>query len=183
MSRRTKVLSDEDRVLWRAIADTVEPLQRPRPRRARPAAPNPPSLAPEPPPSTDAAPQAPAASVAPPPRPRPRPSPAALDRPTREKLAKGRVPIEGRVDLHGLFQDEAHTLLLSFLRQASARGIRHVLVITGKGTSKGGGGVLRRMVPAWLQTAPFRELVSGFDEAARGHGGGGALYVRLKRGG
>ncbi|HEV7253930.1 MAG TPA: Smr/MutS family protein [Mesorhizobium sp.] len=181
MSRRTKLLSDEDRVLWRTVAETVEPLREPKPPKAKPPAVAPSAPAPAPlPPAESAPPQAAAPAAPAPPRPRPPPSPAGLDRPTHEKLAKGRVPIEGRVDLHGLFQDEAHALLLSFLRQARARGVRHVLVITGKGVSSGGDGVLRRMVPAWLGTALFRELVSGFDEAARGHGGGGALYIRLK---
>ena len=47
--------------------------------------------------------------------------------------------------------------------------------------ARGGEGVLRRAVPAWLSTAPFRPLVSSHDHAARSHGGAGALYVRLRR--
>jgi DNA-nicking Smr family endonuclease len=89
--------------------------------------------------------------------------------------------LEGRVDLHGLTQPEAHSLLLSFLSRAHADGVRHVLVITGKGASFGSDGVLRRAVPQWLATPPFSSLVSGIDEASRRHGGGGAFYVRLKR--
>ena len=58
---------------------------------------------------------------------------SALDRPTHDKLAGGRLPIEGRVDLHGMTQEEAYSLLLSFLSRAHANGIRYVLVITGKG--------------------------------------------------
>ncbi|WP_419907098.1 Smr/MutS family protein [Hoeflea sp.] len=104
-----------------------------------------------------------------------------IDRSVYRKLARGRVPLEARIDLHGMTQDEAHDLLLGFLRSAHARGLRHVLVITGKGTSRGGEGVLRRAVPRWLGFAAFRELASGVEPAARGHGGDGALYVRLKR--
>lgn len=105
-----------------------------------------------------------------------------LDLPTREKLAKGRLPLEARIDLHGMTQSEAHALLLSFLQRAHVLGIRHVLVITGKGSSFGSEGVLRKAVPAWFATPPFRSLVRGFESAARGHGGAGALYVRLRRG-
>ena len=76
---------------------------------------------------------------------------------------KGRLPIEGRVDLHGMTQSEAYALLLSFLQRAHASGVRYVLVITGKGSSSGGDGVLRRQVPAWLSTPPFRALVSSHD--------------------
>lgn len=104
-----------------------------------------------------------------------------IEKPTRQKLSKGRLPIEGKVDLHGLTQTEAHALLLSFLRRAHVDGRRHVLVVTGKGLSKGGEGVLRRSVPGWFATPPFRTLVSGHEEAARHHGGEGALYVRLRR--
>ncbi len=104
-----------------------------------------------------------------------------IEKPTKQKLAKGRLPIEGKVDLHGLTQTEAHALLLSFLRRAHSDGRRHVLVVTGKGLSKGGDGVLRRSVPGWFATPPFRTLVSGHEEAARHHGGEGALYVRLRR--
>ncbi len=104
-----------------------------------------------------------------------------LDRPTLDRLAGGKLPIEGRVDLHGMTQSEAHALLLSFLQRAHANGVRYVLVITGKGFSSGGDGVLRRQVPAWLSTPPFRVLVSSHDLAARRHGGEGALYVRLRK--
>jgi DNA-nicking Smr family endonuclease len=104
-----------------------------------------------------------------------------LDRPTLDKLAKGRMPIEARVDLHGMTQEEAYSLLYSFLHRAHAGGLRYVMVITGKGSSSGGDGVLRRSVPAWLSTPAFRPLVSSHDHAARHHGGAGALYVRLRR--
>ena len=104
-----------------------------------------------------------------------------IDRSVYRKIARGRLPLEARIDLHGMTQDEAHDLLLGFLRSAHARGLRHVLVITGKGTSRGGEGVLRRAVPKWLGFAAFRELASGVEPAARSHGGDGAFYVRLKR--
>jgi len=104
-----------------------------------------------------------------------------LEKPVHRKLAKGRLPIEARIDLHGLFQDEAHDLLLDFLFRAHDRGMRHVLVITGKGSSMGSEGALRRAVPLWLSKPDFRFLVSSYEWAARHHGGEGALYVRLSR--
>ncbi len=170
--RPRRGLSEEDRVLWSLIARTVKPLAGTALHLLEQAAP----LTME---------QAVAPSPTPAPAAQPKPAarrpqvPVPLDKPTHDRIAKGRVPIEGRVDLHGLFQDQAHALLLSFLRRAHAEGARHVLVITGKGSS--GDGVLRRAVPGWLATGPFREIVSGFDHAARGHGGTGALYVRLRR--
>ncbi len=78
-------------------------------------------------------------------------------------------------------QFDAHGALLGFLHRVHAGGLRHVLVITGKGTSKGGDGVLRRTVPGWLATPAFRGLVSAHATAARHHGGEGALYIRIRR--
>lgn len=185
MSRRSKrELSEEDRVLWSLVAHSATPLHAPR-KAAEAAAVKAAGAEPvkEPEPVEKRVRPAPAMPPYFPPVSAPRrPASTALDAPTHGKLAKGRLPIEGRVDLHGLFQEEAYDLLLAFLRTARARGARHVLVITGKGSSSGGDGVLRRSVPGWLATAPFRDLVSGFDWASRGHGGTGALYLRLKRG-
>lgn len=174
MSRRP--LSEEERVLWSQVTRTARPLkgrlsveaetetQRSQPRPAESAG-------------------SPIAALpaAPPPAKKRQHVGRQLDEPTLERLARGRTPIEGRVDLHGLTQAEAHELLYSFLLGAHARGIRYVLVITGKGNSSGGDGVLKRMVPAWLATPAFRLLVSTHDHAARQHGGSGALYVRLRR--
>jgi DNA-nicking Smr family endonuclease len=104
-----------------------------------------------------------------------------LERPVKRKLAKGRLDLEARLDLHGLFQDEAHALLHSFVLRAHERGLRHVLVITGKGSSMGSEGALKRAVPMWFGQAEFRHLISSWEFSAQNHGGDGALYVRLSR--
>lgn len=105
----------------------------------------------------------------------------AFDSTVHRKIAQGRLHIEARVDLHGLTQRQAYSLLLHFVQSAQYRGLRHVLVITGKGASSGSDGVLRQAVPHWLATVPFRLCVNAFESAARHHGGHGALYVRLRR--
>ena len=169
---RSKNLSEEDRVLWSLVARTATPLEGRAPPILPEAVETPPQTTPGAP---SAGPYLPAA------RPKTHSVSHALDRPTLDKLAKGRMPIEGRVDLHGMTQDEAYSLLYSFLYRAHAGGLRYVMVITGKGSSSGGDGVLRRSVPAWLSTPAFRPLVSSHDHAARHHGGAGALYVRLRR--
>lgn len=107
--------------------------------------------------------------------------PRKLDEPTHRKIAKGKVPLGARIDLHGMTQGEAHALLHAFLHRAHAEGLRHVLVITGKGASYGSDGILRQAVPHWFSTPQFRPYVSAFEDAARTHGGHGALYVRLRR--
>lgn len=104
-----------------------------------------------------------------------------LEKPVKRKLAKGRLQLEARIDLHGLVQSEAHMMLHNFLLRAHERGLRHVLIITGKGTSMGSDGALKRAVPMWFSLPEFRYLISSYEPAARGHGGDGALYVRLSR--
>jgi DNA-nicking Smr family endonuclease len=101
----------------------------------------------------------------------------------KQRVARGKETIDGRLDLHGLTQSEAHAALLRFLRAASSRGARLVLVITGKGARVGEGerGVLKRHVPQWLGLPEFRALVVGFENAHVAHGGEGALYVRVRR--
>jgi DNA-nicking Smr family endonuclease len=174
MTRRIDRLSEDDRVLWNLVARTAKPL------KGKSAVDIPdigPDIADDTKPMLRDQAMAPAAAT----KARTQHVSHALDEPTLEKLSKGRLPIEGRVDLHGLSQDEAYSLLFSFLHRAHAGGIRYVLVITGKGSSSGGDGILRRAVPAWLSTPAFRPLVSSHDHAARKHGGSGALYVRLRR--
>lgn len=178
MSRAGKTLSEEDRILWSRIARTATPLKG---RRAEVAE----QVTPSAPEDTRFEVAVAAATMAPPAAPDPsapkkrRTVGTHFDTQTHDKLAKGRLPIEGRVDLHGMTQDEAYFLLLSFLRRAYEDGVRYVLVITGKGARSDG--ILRRAVPGWLATPPFRVLVSGHDDAARRHGGGGALYVRVRK--
>jgi DNA-nicking Smr family endonuclease len=174
-----KKLNPEDRLLWSRVTRTVSPLDGRRvPENLEIDQDFEDALAanaaePRNPPAGRVRPGAPENRAG-------RPSP--LETSTRRKLAKGRVSIESRIDLHDLSQIEAHRMLLLFLQRAHGESLRHVLVITGKGRSPDSEGTLRRAVPMWLATAPFRPLVSGFHEAARHHGGAGALYVRLRRG-
>jgi DNA-nicking Smr family endonuclease len=117
---------------------------------------------------------------------------APLGRRLKQRVARGREPIDARLDLHGMTQQEAHTELLRFLHRAQASGVKTALVVTGKGLRKSSSsdgrdadnrhGVLKRQVPMWLALPEFRPLIVGFDDAHVGHGGEGALYVRLRRG-
>lgn len=104
---------------------------------------------------------------------------APIDNPTVRKLSKGRLPIEARIDLHGMTQVQAHRTLLNFVQDAYSSSLRIVLVITGKGRINEG--ILRNGVPNWLQEASFSTYVSGFRSAHITHGGSGALYVRIRK--
>lgn len=106
---------------------------------------------------------------------------ADVDRRTAESLRRGRMEIAARLDLHGMTRAAAQDALEGFIGAASGRGLRCVLVITGKGTMSGNGGVLRREVPRWLNLPDLRPKVVACVEAQRRHGGEGALYVLLRR--
>lgn len=174
------MISEEDRQLWDQVRRTATPL-RPEP----PPVPVP-TPSPEAPPKAAARPKPAPAARPPKPGPVPAapPAPGGFDRKTMTRLSRGSVLIDARIDLHGLTQEAAHRRLLRFLDAARGEGARIVLVITGKGAPDavdGGRGVLRRAVPEWLRSPPFRLLVSGYESAGRRHGGEGALYVRLRR--
>jgi DNA-nicking Smr family endonuclease len=177
--RRKRGLSEEERKLWESVAKQVKPLRK-APRLAKPH-----PLEADGPAIAGAAPSRPPSPVkiAPPPRPQAPPL-APIGRRERAKLSRGRQEIDARIDLHGMTQTRAHRALFGFLQRAHHEGLTFVLVITGKGKVAGGEaerGVLRRQVPQWLALPEFRALVVGFEEAHIGHGGEGALYVRVRK--
>jgi DNA-nicking Smr family endonuclease len=178
--RRKRSLSEEERALWESVAKQIKPLRK-KPRAAKtedaePAAP------PKPAASTQTHPPA---KIPRPPKPAPPAAPplAPLGRRERSQLSRGKKQIDARLDLHGMTQTRAHHALSGFLQRAHHDGLTFVLVITGKGKmgAESERGVLRRQVPHWLSLPEFRTLVVGFEEAHIGHGGEGALYVRIRR--
>jgi DNA-nicking Smr family endonuclease len=171
---RGRRLSDGERILWREITRGIQPL-RPIATAEMEAASDAKAL--------------PTTKTGPPHLAKPQPSRpktespavlAPLGRRAKQRVARGRDPIDGRLDLHGLTQAEAHAALLRFLHTAQTRGARLVMVITGKGRG-GEGGVLKRQVPLWLALPEFRAIVVGYDEAHQRHGGEGALYLRVRK--
>jgi DNA-nicking Smr family endonuclease len=178
--RRKRSLSEEESALWESVAKQTKPLRK-KPRAAKPetveAASVPKAVTPPKPPALAKIlrapkPEAPAA-----------PPLAPLGRRERSQLSRGRKQIDARLDLHGLTQTRAHHALSGFLHRAHHDGLTFVLIITGKGKmgTESERGVLRRQVPHWLSLPEFRSLVVGFEEAHIGHGGEGALYVRIRR--
>jgi len=183
MANDGKPPSDEDKALWQHVAGQVKPLKR----------------RPKPPPQANRADTKPAAkpgakpaagTAKPPPAPpRPKPAPHELkpgaapgvDRRTADRLRRGQLPVEAEIDLHGLTQADAHRALTAFIAGQYAAGRRCVRVITGKGTFREGGGVLRAAVPRWLNQAEMRASVLAISHAQPRDGGEGALYVLLKR--
>ncbi|MBK8159649.1 MAG: Smr/MutS family protein [Rhodospirillaceae bacterium] len=197
-------LTEQELALWQAVASTVAPLKRKRRKKDGSAKPKPGAavVLPKVPEKTPvkAAPPAKAAK-APPPKPAavkpaplpplltPSPIPGAMpgiDKRQGERFRRGQMPIEGKIDLHGRTQNEAHDALLHFIERAHKAGKRKLLVITGKGMTQGNAkvaksGILKSLVPRWLNEPIFRRLVLAISQARPEHGGEGALYVLLKR--
>jgi DNA-nicking Smr family endonuclease len=175
MTRRRQ-LSDEEQALWSGFARSITPL-----RHAKNAS------IPTPSENKPAPKSAKAPDVRPQPQPAKSPPLAPLQRRLKQRVARGREPIDARIDLHGMTQAQAHTALFAFLQRSQADGARMVLVVTGKGSDRGEPdraaprGVLKRQVPLWLSVPEFRAFVVGFEDAHIGHGGQGALYVQLRR--
>ncbi|WP_019645101.1 Smr/MutS family protein [Novispirillum itersonii] len=102
-----------------------------------------------------------------------------VDHRTAQRFKRGRMDIDARIDLHGMGQEVAHSALIRFISGSASAGLRCVLVITGQGDR--GQGVLKRMVPRWLNDETLRPIVLSFSQAQVEHGGYGALYVLLRR--
>ena len=96
-------------------------------------------------------------------------------------MRRGMLPIDGRLDLHGLTASQAQEKLVEFLRTMRSRNERCVLVIHGKGERVPGAGVLRGEIAAWLSQGKAREHVLAFTTARDDDGGEGAVYVALRR--
>jgi len=116
--------------------------------------------------------------------------PIRMDKKLHARMTRGKLVPEARIDLHGLTLAAAQPRLQGFIETAHGRGLRLVLVITGKGRTAPQdetpamprpAGVLRRAVPQWLRQAPLSALVLDIREAHVSHGGGGALYVYLRK--
>ncbi len=186
MARRDRRPSPADFHLWTAVTRSVRPL-RPKPLldlSGDEPLPLPPAEPPRP-----SAPRVAMPSYQPDLR-RPPTQPGQVIEPRmRRKLMRGRIEIDGTIDLHGMRQVEAHAALQRFIDARFRRGDRTILVITGKGLKKVDGdatrivekGVLRAMLPIWLGAPDLAPMIAGWSPAAQGHGGEGAFYVRLRR--
>ena len=180
-------MSESDDQLWQRMTRDVKQIVREKPvveKKApappKPKAPKKPQSEPEKPPQTPV--QKTEAVI----------QGRELDKATERKLSAGKMPIEARLDLHGMRQAEAHAALRRFLHASSSKDYRTVLIITGKGFARDNNerswegasdrerGVLRRMLPNWLEQPEFRGIVVGYTSAGPRHGGDGAFYVQLR---
>ena len=172
MTRRKRETSEEERTLFRETFRDARPhLPTAKPAKKKEAA------------KEESKPPA-----------RPRPAHTGVDGGTSERLRRGQLEPQSRLDLHGMTEAAAHRALARFIPSAHAQGERLVLVVTGKGLKQPAAdepfdlelhmrsrGVLRTMVPRWLKDAALAPLVADVRAAHRKHGGGGALYIYLRK--
>jgi DNA-nicking Smr family endonuclease len=191
-------LSAEERALWALATRDVKPAKK-RARKKRSDSPLPPVAGSDPAPGgSGVRGRQPVPRSVPGARPlTPGPAPAKAgeakkpppvygggDPKADRKAAKGLIPIEARLDLHGMTEPAAHARVTRFILGAREDGLRLVLVITGKGASRGGEGrgVIRARFFDWIEQAPLRAAIARVASAKPKDGGAGAFYVFLKRG-
>ena len=98
------------------------------------------------------------------------------------RLRAGQYSPEKHLDLHGMNAEQSHDALTWFIRDAYQKGLRTVVVVTGRGkNSPDGIGVLRPLLQQWLSREPFKRVVLAFCTARAHDGGPGAVYVLLRK--
>lgn len=192
--KKPRRLRAEEEELWKKVAETATPLQKPAPIELplQPKARAKPAQAPTPIPSFTIGEKAGRNSVyhdiAPGIGQRLKDTPVQMDNKSFARMKRGKLKPEARIDLHGMTLAQAHPALNRFIANAYSNGLRLVLVITGKGKTKSDPGpiptrqgVLKHQVPDWLRAPGLAHFVLQVTEAHLRHGGSGAYYVYLRR--
>lgn len=195
MTRRRSLRPDEQ-ALWQLVARTAKPMHPAKRHPVEPAVkpaqqPHPAPKPPAPPPRFrvgEKVQHGPRHDVLPSLPEQLANAPVQMDRKSYERMSRGKLSPEARIDLHGMTVAEAHPELIRFILNSWSEGRRLVLVITGKG--KPGPdfgpipqryGVLKHQVPHWLRLPPLGPCILQVTEAHLKHGGSGAYYVYLRR--
>jgi DNA-nicking Smr family endonuclease len=173
--RGKRALTEEERTLWAHVTRHIKPLSEQTT-----------SLGPDQDLSAEAAAFADAISSTATPRSTEASAPRA--KPHKQARPRRDVAPQARLDLHGMTEDEAHRALVQFIMMSLALRCRRILIITGKGRSADqttrshsseGRGILRRLVPLWLEVEALRPFVAAVVSAPIELGGPGALVVDL----
>lgn len=173
-------LTPEEQALWAKVTETIRPLSRePLPKTDQPAA----SPRPVPPPIArkQKGPPPKAATATPAGR---RPIANTLDSTWDRRLRTGEVEPDRVVDLHGHDLARAWQAIDRALEQALVNRERVLLLVTGHarpGEPPVQRGRIRAAVLDWLSASRHRERIAAVRGAHRRHGGGGSLYLILRR--
>ena len=112
----------------------------------------------------------------------------SMDSKLHTKMRQGKIRPEAKLDLHGLNLSQAQPILTKFVLDAHGKGLRLILIITGKGRNTEDHdiipkrkGILKANVPNWLAMEPLSSKILQITNAHVKHGGGGAFYVYLRK--
>lgn len=175
----SRALNPEELELWARVTATIRPLSREllKPEAKSESTPPPPT-------------KATVATKAPPPRTQPEVQPArpepgrTLDGTWDRKLSSGSIQPDRVVDLHGMNLDQAWNAIDVALERAESAGDRVILLITGhhrQGEPPIQRGRIRAAVHDWLAVSRHAGRIAAVRGAHRRHGGGGSLYIVLRR--
>lgn len=179
-------LSNDDRAVWRRVADTVTGLKVAKPADLDELEE---AIKPIPKPQKK---QVLARKSPEPPKARPKDyrdkSAFQLDGRMDARFTKGKLEIDAKLDLHGMTLVRARATFQHFVQENARKGARVLLVVTGKGRHisqdefhRERSGVIRQSLPSWCHEADLRHLVLKISPATKKHGGIGAYYVYLRR--
>ena len=166
--------------MWARVTASIRPLSRDKPEVEitvlEPAVPDKPTV---PKPIVKLLPRR-----SPPPPPRRHSIANTLDGGWDRRLKSGSVEPDRILDLHGHNLDQAWEAIDRALETAITRGERILLLITGharKGDPPVERGRIRAAVNDWLTISRHSSRIAAVRQAHRRHGGGGSLYLILRR--
>ncbi|MGI8705726.1 MAG: Smr/MutS family protein [Sphingomicrobium sp.] len=167
-------LDPDEEKLWARVAATIRPLSR-DPLTA-------PAVTP---PAHERRSEArPSARPSPAPIPAPAASAGTLDSTWDRRLRTGTIEPDRVLDLHGLNLDQAWSAIDRGIERAVEAGDRTLLLITGharRGEPPVQRGRIRAAVHDWLTASRHAPRIAAVRGAHGRHGGGGSLYIILRR--
>jgi DNA-nicking Smr family endonuclease len=169
-------LSPEEEALWARVAATIRPLSREPLKPADAVG----QLQPVPEKGRQIARPMPARN---PPQSR-GPTGDTLDSSWDRRLRSGAIQPDRVLDLHGHNLDQAWSAIDRGLERAIAAGDRVVLLVTGHERPAEPPiqrGRIRAAVNDWLSASRHAPAIAAVRGAHRRHGGGGSLYIILRR--
>jgi len=173
-------LSPEEQALWARVTETIRPLSREPLPKPEPASPAPRSVRPP----ITRRPSGPPSRAPAVPAPRKPAIGNTLDSSWDRQIRSGSVQPDRIVDLHGHDLERAWQAIDRGLEQALVNRERVLLLVTGHarpGDPPVQRGRIRAAVHDWLAASRHRGQIAAIRGAHRRHGGGGSLYVILRR--
>ena len=108
-----------------------------------------------------------------------------------KKLKKGKIPIDKKIDFHGLSVFEAEILFSETVKNCYKKNSRCLLFVTGKGVLKKNKkeindtrlyyGKIRNNFISWTKKNEVQQYILSVEQANIEHGADGAFFVYLRK--